>query len=265
MAVPAAVTELLGLEIEARLLQGRDHLIRGAVADIGRLLQILDCLRAPVTFEIGIGRIKVRRCVPQPLGDQIRLGRTGMAQGDVSLAALQILYLVRGDDIEGDARRDIRQTPQDRRQHIGRGQIGRGDRHPALDRLHLSAGGQRNAACRLAHLADMVQQHVARVGQRQAPANPFKQRNLKRLFQRRDLPAEGGLGQTKRTGCRAERTLFRRHEERADLVPVECYTLPIHAFSYIFDAYLENLPVISAYLYAPAKEHNHDQQCSILE
>ena len=86
----------------------------------------------------------------------------------------------------------------------------------------------------------MGEQFPPGIGERQRPPDALEKGNAEIGFERGDLAAKGGLAEAEGARGGRERAGLHRGMEGADLVPVEGYGLPIHAFLYMRNTNLGN-------------------------
>ena len=177
--------------------------------------------RAAAPVEIGSGRAGAERDVADLARHQLVLRRLDHADGDVGIAAQQVLDLVRGDDLDLDAGLLDAEPRRHLRQHIGRHHLAGGNAHRAFDRLDRAQRQQRKGARLLADRLAALEQRAAGFRQRIAAPPAPEQRDAERLLELADVAAERRLAcrQLSRGGRQAAG--FRHGDEALDQVPVD--------------------------------------------
>src|ERR1700722_3479494 len=123
-------------------------------------------------------------------------------------------------------------APDDGRQDVSCDQLAGGEAYRAIDGERFASRGQRDASGRVAHRPEVLHQIQTGRGELDGVADPLEERNAKLLFEGRDLPPDGGLGDVQDPAGSRERALFCGDEEGARVGPVETNRAPVHALTH---------------------------------
>ncbi len=165
-------------------------------------------------------------------GDQLRLRRAKMTNGNVGFAAPQIADRIGSEDRESDLRCLLPDALDDVGQDIGGEDIGGGDADPTRHFRCLASGRQHHRFRRYCHRAGVIEQAAARLGQHKLLSDPLEQSDAELRLQLGYLPREGRLRQTKPAGGGGQGARISGRAKGAGTVPVD----DLHARMYMSSA-----------------------------
>ena len=158
----------------------------------------------------------------QPALDQVGLGRTLDADGDVGLAHAEIEIGTVGDQ---QGHRDLGIAVEELRQMRGEPDRAHADGgvDPQMTGRRVAALGERRLHARHA-LGDVeggIEQDLALLGQHEPARMAMEQRGAQILLERPDLPADGGLAEAKPLGRAREASRLRHGVKNPDAIPIQ--------------------------------------------
>ncbi len=189
--------------------------------------------RVAVPLHPGLRRIEAGAGLADPAPDEVGLVGAHVAHGDVGLAPLQVAQRIRRDDLDDDARGQVAQPRQQRRQQVGGHHVARRDAHHAVHRLRLAGGGDLQFGGGRAHGACVVQQGQPGAGERHRLADALEERDAQARLDCGHLPAQCRLGQAELARGGRQRAGLGGFEKGLELVPVELIHTLMHESSAI--------------------------------
>jgi hypothetical protein len=148
------------------------------------------------------------------------LHRAGHADGDVGLAAQQVLAAIAEAELDDQTRIVDLQGGQHRRQHLDPDDLAGGDPHRAGRRTGLGRGGAGERRRRRRHGLDVSGQFASQGGGGQARGRAGEQGHAHLPLQVLDPAADGGLGRAQHASGARQAALAQHGQKGALAFPV---------------------------------------------